>query len=68
MEFGDRYFAHEHGQTFMHLPDRQEVLEDLVTTGWRFEHTTLRDELATERQAVREFSDNCRFWVAQKPS
>ena len=68
VEFGDRYFAHEHGQTFMHLPDRQEVLEDLVTTGWRFEHTTLRDELATERQAVREFSDNCRFWVAQKPS
>ena len=66
MEFGDRYFVHEHGQTFMHLPDRQEVLEDLVTTGWRFEHTTLRDELATERLAVREFSDNCRFWVARK--
>ena len=66
VEFGDRYFAHEHGQTFMHLPDRREVLEDLVATGWRFGHTTLRDDLATERLAVREFSDNCRFWVARR--
>jgi SAM-dependent methyltransferase len=66
VEFGDRYFAHEHGQTFMHLPDRKEVLEDLVATGWRLEHTARRDELATERLAVREFSDNCRFWVARK--
>lgn len=65
-EFGDRYFAHEHGQTFMHLPDRREVLEDLLATGWRFEHTALRDDLATEPMPVREFSDNCRFWVARK--
>jgi SAM-dependent methyltransferase len=66
VEFGDRYFAHEHGSTFMHLPDRKEVLEDLIATGWRFEQTALRDELANERLAVREFSDNCRFWVARK--
>ena len=66
VEFGDRYFAHEHGSTFMHLPDRAEVLEDLVATGWQFEHTAMRDDLANERLAVREFSDNCRFWVARK--
>jgi SAM-dependent methyltransferase len=67
VEFGDRYFAHDHGATFMHLPDRKEVMEDLVATGWRFEHSALRDDLATESVAVREFSDNCRFWVAKKP-
>lgn len=67
VEFGDRYFAHDHGQTFMHLPDRKEVREDLLATGWQFEHTTMRDDQAGERQAVREFSDNCRFWVARKP-
>ncbi|MFZ5496825.1 MAG: class I SAM-dependent methyltransferase [Verrucomicrobiota bacterium] len=66
LEFGDRYFAHEHGQTFMHLPDKKEVIADLLATGWRFEHSALRDDLATERLAVREFSDNCRFWVARK--
>ncbi|HWA26220.1 MAG TPA: class I SAM-dependent methyltransferase [Lacunisphaera sp.] len=66
VEFGDRYFSHDHGSTFMHLPDRKEVMEDLLTTGWRFEHSSLRDDLATEGMAVREFSDNCRFWVAKK--
>jgi ubiquinone/menaquinone biosynthesis C-methylase UbiE len=66
VEFGDRYFVHEHGSTFMHLPDRAEVLADIVAAGWQFEHTALRDDLATERLAVREFSDNCRFWAARK--
>jgi SAM-dependent methyltransferase len=66
LEFGDRYFAHEHGRTFMHLPDKKEVIEDLAATGWRFEHSILRDDLANERLAVREFSDNCRFWIAKK--
>lgn len=66
VEFGDRYFAHEHGQTFMHLPVRREILEDLEATGWTSVADHLRDELARERRAVREFSDNCRFWIARK--
>lgn len=66
LEFGDRYFAHEHGQTFMHLPVRGEILEDLAATGWTHVADHLRDELARERRAVREFSDNCRFWVARR--
>lgn len=66
LDFGDRYFAHEDGNTFMHLPDRREVLEDLTATGWRFEQTATRDELAVESAAVRRFSDNCRFWVARR--
>jgi ubiquinone/menaquinone biosynthesis C-methylase UbiE len=65
-EFGDRYFVHDHGQTFMHLPDRTEVLDDLAATGWTHELDRLRDEVAKESRAVREFSDNCRFWVAKK--
>ncbi len=63
-EFGDRYFEHEHGRTFMHLPDRAEILADLTATGWAWIEDALRDELARESRAVREFSDNCRFWVA----
>lgn len=66
LEFGDRYFAHEHGQTFMHLPDRAEVLADLAATGWTHIEDALRDELARESRAVKEFSDNCRFWVARR--
>ena len=66
-DYGDRYFTHEHGRTFMHLPDRLEVLADLETTGWIHVEDVMRDALARENLPVREFSDNCRFWVARKP-
>ena len=66
LEFGDRYFADEVGRTFMHLPDRAEVLADLAATGWTHEFDAMRAEVAKESPAVREFSDECRFWAARK--
>jgi SAM-dependent methyltransferase len=66
LEFGDRYFSDETGNTFMHLPDRREVLEDLAATHWAHIEDATRNELASETPKVRNFSDNCRFWVAQK--
>lgn len=66
LEFGDRYFSDETGNTFMHLPDRPEVLEDMAATGWSHVHDRTRNELASETPKVRNFSDNCRFWVARK--
>jgi len=66
IEFGDRYFSDETGNTFMHLPDRKEVLEDLSATGWTHVCDSTRNELASETPKVRNFSDNCRFWVAKK--
>jgi len=66
VEFGDRYFEDKNGRTFMHLPDRTEILDDLAATGWRHEFDALRRELAQESAAVRDFSDECRFWVARK--
>jgi len=66
VEFGDRYFTDDNGNTFMHLPDRKEIFEDLAATGWLHVHDRTRNELASETPAVRNFSDNCRFWVARK--
>ncbi len=66
VEFGDRYFEDEAGRTFMHLPDRAEILADLAATGWTHEYDAMRTELARESRAVRDFSDECRFWVARK--
>jgi ubiquinone/menaquinone biosynthesis C-methylase UbiE len=66
LEFGDRYFTDETGNTFMHLPVRPEVLEDLAATGWQHVHDRTRNELASETPKVRNFSDNCRFWVARR--
>ena len=66
LEFGDRYFTDETGNTFMHLPDRKEVMEDMAATGWEHVHDRTRNELASETPKVRNFSDNCRFWVARR--
>jgi SAM-dependent methyltransferase len=64
-EFGDRYFRDDSGGTFMHLPDRAEILEDLADMGWHHAFDALRRQIASESAAVREFSDECRFWVAR---
>ena len=66
MEFGDRYFEDESGRTFMHLPDRSEILADLAATGWTHTFDAMRAEVAREPKAVREFSDECRFWSATR--
>jgi hypothetical protein len=50
----------------MHLPDRREILEDLATTGWQHSFDAMRTEIAREHHAVRDFSDECRFWAAHR--
>lgn len=66
VEFGDRYFEDESGRTFMHLPDRREIIADLEATGWVPTFDAMRSEVAREPKAVREFSDECRFWSATR--
>ncbi|AKC82170.1 methylase [Verrucomicrobia bacterium IMCC26134] len=67
-EFGDRRFEDHCGDTFMHLPDRAEILADLAASGWTHVEDHLRRELTKESRPVREFSDECRFWVAARAS
>jgi SAM-dependent methyltransferase len=66
VEFGDRYFEDDAGRTFMHLPDQREILADLAATGWRHAFDAMRSEVARESRAVRDFSDECRFWAATR--
>lgn len=68
LEFGDRYFVDDDDyRVFMHLPDRAEILDDLAATGWAHEWDEMRRRIAVESKGVRDFSDECRFWVARKP-
>lgn len=65
-EFGDRVLVFPEGRVFMHLPDRGEILADLSASGWTWEFDAWRSRLANEPAAVREFSDECRFWIARR--
>lgn len=67
-EFGDRVADMEHGLSFMHVPTRDEVIALAKKAGFRMEADVLRSVIANEPVDVREFSDECRFWVVQKPA
>ncbi len=64
-DFGDRWYDSPLGHVFMHVPSREEILEDLAQTGWAHVADHARCELADEPSEVRAFSDECRFWVAR---
>lgn len=65
-EFGDRCEESKYGISFIHVPDRAEVLSLLEDSGWYYITDDLRSKIASENEHVREFSDDCRFWVVQK--
>lgn len=65
-DFGDRSESTAHGAHFMHVPTVTEMEAVLERVGFRLEASVMRSELANEPQAVRDFSDDCRFWVVQK--
>lgn len=65
--FGDRREPAATGCHFMHVPTVAEMEGLFGQAGFRIEAHAMRSELANEPPAVREFSDDCRFWVVQKP-
>jgi len=65
-DFGDRYEETPLGMLFIHIPSRQEIREDIEAAGLRYESDTPRSLLANESATVREFADDCRFWIVRK--
>ncbi|MBC2604396.1 class I SAM-dependent methyltransferase [Puniceicoccus vermicola] len=67
IDFGDRIGATPWGDLYIHVPEANMIRADLKEVGFRIEIDVLRSKLADEPPGVKEFSDECRFWVAQKP-
>jgi len=65
-EYGDELIEELGRPTFVHVPDRREVLECLAAA--RLERVTDRcGDLAREAKAVKAFiGSRCRFWVARR--
>ena len=66
-EYGDELIEELGRPTFVHVPDRREILECLAAA--RLERVCDRcGDLARETKAVRIFVGSpCRFWVARRP-
>ncbi|MGF1483730.1 MAG: class I SAM-dependent methyltransferase [Opitutales bacterium] len=68
-EFGDLSIEAPNGKLhFIHSPTIEVVTEDIAGAGFRLDVHVLRAEIANEPPEVREFADDCRFWVVQKPA
>lgn len=65
--FGDRAEKTGDGLHFMHVPTVAEVEALLEEAEFRVEASVMRSELGNEPPEVEAFSDDCRFWVVQKP-
>lgn len=67
-EFGDELIEELGRPTFIHVPDRREILDCLKAAGLDWIADEYPD-LARESKAVKEFvSFKCRFWAAGRPS
>ncbi len=67
LEFGDMYMETELGKLFIHAPSVKEVLSLLSNAGFKVEYHRMRSKIANEPSNVRDFADECRFWVVRKP-
>lgn len=66
-EFGDLFYEADAGYwMFIHAADSDEVRADLNAAGFRVDATALRSQICLEPAEVRDFSDDTRFWIAQK--
>ena len=68
MEFGDRLEPQSSGVHFMHVPTYQSVAQALQEAGFQLEASIMRSEIGQESSAVQAYSDDCRLWLAQKPT
>lgn len=67
LEFGDRWEETDLGRLYIHVPTPEEVRAALQEAGWKCEWDRARSGIANETLPTREFSDECRFWVARNP-
>ncbi|WP_027339241.1 class I SAM-dependent methyltransferase [Halonatronum saccharophilum] len=67
-EYGDRITTskNEKGEIFIHIPDREEVLESLAKAGFELVEDFYRSDLFDEKDKVKELSGECMFWVVNK--
>ena len=65
-DFGDRFESTDMGDVYIHVPD-QALMEALVQeVGFKVEVVVPRSIIANETADVREFSDDCVFWILRK--
>lgn len=66
LEFGDRLIDDSGLLTYIHIPERAEVRSLVADAGLELVDDRLRSEVATEPEAIRKISAECRMWVVSR--
>ena len=67
LEFGDRIIPDSGLLTYVHIPARAEVRSLIADVGFDLVEDRLRSDVATETEAIRKISSECRMWVVRRP-
>ncbi len=69
-EMGDlvSYSEDVKSEIYIHIPTRGEILNCLEETGFDLIEDFWRADRFRESESVKNFSGDCRFWIARKPS
>lgn len=66
-DLGDIVFESSGREQYIHIPSRQDVLDDLAAVGLLHIEDCWRPDIADERPAVQASSKPCRFWITRRP-
>jgi ubiquinone/menaquinone biosynthesis C-methylase UbiE len=66
VEYGDRFVEDKNSVIYMHFSTHEEVTESLKSVGFSVVDSFMRSALCNESEIVKNFSDDCRFWIAKK--
>ena len=67
LDFGDRLIPDSGLPTYIHIPARAEIRSLVADAGLNLVEDRLRSEVATESEAIRKISAECRMWVVRRP-
>lgn len=66
IDFGDILYEDEYGTHYLHIPIRDEVIQEITESGLKLIEDKLRSEICIESEAVLNKCAECRFWVVKK--
>ena len=65
-DFGDRFESTDIGDVYIHVPEQASMEALVKEVGFKIEVVVPRSIIANEAANVREFSDDCVFWILRK--
>ena len=65
-EFGDRVTVETKRLSFLHVPDREEIIECIEKSNFKLLEDAWLLDIADDTEDVKAFRGNCRFWAVEK--